>query len=71
MHYLIWAGVAISILGLCGIMASVMTILRARRAGLSDADLRAKLKQSMLVNLAAMGVSMIGLMMVVVGVLLA
>ncbi len=70
MGYLIWAGAVISIAGLCGILVSLFTVLRARRAGLTEDGLRARLKHAMLINVAAMGISVIGLMMVVVGVLL-
>ena len=40
MEYLIWAGAVVSLLGVAGILASVLTISRARRAGLDDAGLR-------------------------------
>ncbi|MFC3058103.1 hypothetical protein [Paenirhodobacter populi] len=71
MDYLIWAGAVVSVAGLCGIVASILSILRARRGGLDDAALRGRLQQAMTINLAALFTSVIGLMMVVVGVLLA
>ncbi len=70
MEYLIWAGAVVSLLGVAGILASVLTISRARRAGLDDAGLRVKLRRAVSLNLGALFVSVIGLMMVVVGVTL-
>lgn len=70
MDYLIWAGAAVSVAGIAGILASVLTIARARRAGLSDEALRAKLRGAVALNMGALFVSVIGLMMVVLGVTL-
>lgn len=71
METLIWIGAAVSILGLFGILASVVLIMRARRAATSDDDLRARLNKLLPVNLGALFLSVIGLMIVVVGILLA
>lgn len=70
MTYLIWAGAFLSIAGLAGVLYSIVGVSRARRAGLSDADLRARIAAMMPVNLAAFFAAMLGLMMVLVGVLL-
>lgn len=67
---LIWAGAAISAAGLGGILWSIMMVTRARRAGLPDEALRAQLRRGVAVNMGALFVSVIGLMMVVVGILL-
>lgn len=67
---LIWVGAAISLAGLGGILWSVLTVLRARRAGLPDAALRARLQSSLTANMVALFVSVIGLMLVVLGVML-
>jgi hypothetical protein len=45
--------------------------MRARRAGLEDAGLRAAMQKALVWNLGALALSGLGLMMVVVGVLLA
>lgn len=70
MDYLIWPGAIIVLAGLAGIVWSVLTVGRARRAGLGDAELRVKLQQAVVLNIGALLVSALGLMMVVVGVIL-
>ncbi len=70
MQYLIWAGAAIALIGLAGIVASMVRVTRARRAGLSDTDLRARIAATLPLNLGALFVAVIGLMCVVVGILL-
>lgn len=67
---LIWVGAIVSLLGLAGIGVSVVKVIRARRAGLSDEDLRARLSRVLPLNLGALFLSTIGLMMVMVGILL-
>lgn len=70
MEVLIWIGAAISLVGLAGLIACIILATRAKRAGLNDADLRAKLKSVVALNLGALLVSTLGLMCVVVGILL-
>lgn len=67
---LIWVGAIVSLLGLAGIGVSVVKVIRARRAGLSDEELRARLSRVLPLNLGALFLSTIGLMMVMVGILL-
>jgi hypothetical protein len=70
MDILIWVGAAVSLAGLAGIIWCILAIAKARRAGLDDAGLRARLQRVVTINLAALFVSVIGLMMVVIGVML-
>lgn len=70
METLIWIGAGISIIGLFGIILSAILIMRARRAATDDDDLRARLNKLLPVNLGALFLSVIGLMVVVVGILL-
>ncbi len=70
MTYLIWVGVVVSVIGLCGVIYSVVAVARAKRSGMNDADLRTQIGRMMPVNLASFFSAMLGLMMVVVGVLL-
>lgn len=70
MDVLIWIGAAISLAGLGGVIACIVITARARRAGLTDAALRDKLKKVVALNLGALMVSAIGLMCVVVGIIL-
>lgn len=70
MDALIWIGAAISLAGLTGILSCIVVVLRARRAGLPDVDLRARLQKVVAWNLAALFVSAIGLGLVGAGILL-
>lgn len=70
MQYLIWAGAVVSLIGVAGLAYCVVRALRARRAGLSDDAMRAELQRVVLINMGALGVSAIGLMMVVLGIFL-
>ncbi len=70
MEMLIWIGAVVSLAGLGGIIWCILAIAKAKRAGIDDAGLRARLQRVVAINLGALFVSVIGLMMVVVGVLL-
>lgn len=70
MDALIWSGAAISAIGLVGIVYSIVAVIRARKADLDDAALKARIARILPVNLGALFVSMIGLMMVIIGVML-
>lgn len=70
MGILIWIGAAISLAGLGGIVACIVRIARARRAGLDDDALRAVLKRNVTLNLVALLVSALGLMCVMLGITL-
>jgi hypothetical protein len=68
---LIWIGAGLTLLGLLGVIWSVVLVVRARRAGLDDAGLRQRLGRALPINVGAFMLSMLGLVMVVVGVVLA
>lgn len=70
LDWLIWLGALLSMLGVAGLIWCVIFTLRARRAGLSDAELRVKLQKAVAMNLGALFTSTIGLMMVVLGIFL-
>ncbi len=70
MEIIVWIGAALSAIGLCGIVYSIVAVARAKRANLSDEDLRARVSAILPVNLIALFVSMIGLMAVIIGVML-
>ncbi|MCR9127281.1 MAG: hypothetical protein NXH82_14295 [Rhodobacteraceae bacterium] len=67
---LIWVGAGLSALGLLGLIWCILRVARARRAGLPDAELRAAVQAVVPLNLGALFVSVIGLMLVVVGIML-
>jgi hypothetical protein len=70
MGILVWVGAVISLAGLGGIIACIVRTVRARRAGLEDAALRAVLKRIVTLNLVALLVSALGLMCVMLGITL-
>ena len=70
MDGLIWTGAAVSVLGLIGLILSIIRVNRARKAGLSDEELRLAVQKVLPLNLGSLFLSVIGLMMVIVGIFL-
>lgn len=70
MEILVWIGAVITLAGFAGIVWSIVLVSRARRAGLDDAELRARLTRILPVNMGSLLLSFLGLAMVVVGVIL-
>ncbi|MFT4917225.1 MAG: hypothetical protein ACI9ND_001359 [Yoonia sp.] len=70
MEWLVWIGASLSTIGLVGIIYSIVAVTSAKRAGLDDDALRARLTKILPVNIGSLLVSILGLMMVVVGVIL-
>lgn len=57
-------------LGLVGLVWCIIRVARARKAGLSEDELRAEVQAVLPLNLGALFLSVIGLMCVVIGVIL-
>lgn len=70
MDIIVAIGAGLSVLGLIGIVYSIVMVVRAKRANLSDAELRARMGKVLPVNLGALFVSVIGLMTVALGLML-
>ncbi|WP_372603693.1 hypothetical protein [Actibacterium sp.] len=70
MDALIWGGAAVSLIGLAGLMRCIMLAYKAKRANLPDDELRARLQKVVALNMGALGVSAVGLMLVIVGIML-
>lgn len=70
MQALIWIGAFVSLVGIAGLGYCIARALKARRAGLPDDAMRAELQRVVVINMAALGVSALGLMLVVTGILL-
>ncbi len=68
---MIWAGALMTTLGLCGIIYSIILVRRAKRDDLEDAVMRERLGKILPLNLAALFMSALGLMVVIVGIALA
>ena len=70
MQGLIWGGAIVSVAGLCGLVWCIFKVAAAKRANLSDDDLRTVIQGVVPINLGALFLSVIGLMLVVIGVFL-
>jgi hypothetical protein len=70
MDVLIWIGAGVSVAGLAGLVWCILRILKARKAGLSDEELRAELQKVVPMNTGALLLSVLGLMIVVMGIAL-
>jgi hypothetical protein len=70
MTILIWAGAALTLLGLAGLVACILMAMRARREGLTGPAMQARLQRVVVWNMAALALSFLGLMAVIVGVIL-
>jgi hypothetical protein len=70
MQAMIWAGAALTLLGVGGLGYCVARAMRARRAGLDEAAMRAELQRVVAINMGALGLSALGLALVVSGILL-
>lgn len=68
---LIWGGAALSMIGLIGLIWCIISVWKARRAQLADDEMRAVMARVLPLNLGALFVSVIGLMLVIVGIFLA
>lgn len=70
MESLIWIGAGMALLGVAGLIWCIRLALRARRAGLEQTAMRAQLQRVVVLNMGALGVSALGLMLVVLGIML-
>ena len=70
MQALIPVGTVITLVGVGALVWCIVIAMKARNAGLDDAALKARLQKVVVINMAAMGLSGIGLMCVVLGILL-
>ncbi len=70
MQALIWVGAALTLAGVAGLGYCILRASRAKRQGLDDAAMRAELQRVVTINLAAVGLSALGLAAVVAGILL-
>lgn len=70
MEVLIWIGAALTVAGLAGLVWCILKAVSARRAALPDEAMRAALHRVVMINMGALGLSALGLVMVVAGILL-
>lgn len=69
-NLLLWCGAALTAAGLAGIVWCIVAVIAARRAGLDDAGMRARMQRVVAVNMGALAASMLGLMAVVIAIML-
>lgn len=70
MDWLVWVGAALSLVGLLGLVWCIVTVWKARRSAADDEALRAVVRRVVPLNMAALGLSVMGLMMVILGIFL-
>ena len=70
MEILIWIGSILSLIGLVGLLWCIKTVLQAKKAAVSDEELRISLQKVVPFNMAALFLSAIGLMLVILGIML-
>ena len=70
MDLLIWIGSILSTLGLIGLFWCIKTVLNAKKLATSDEELRSSLQKVVPLNMAALFLSAIGLMLVILGIML-
>ena len=71
MEWLVWLGAGLTGIGLVIIAYCIAAALRVRRAALPDVEKRARMQRLVFLNMAALLLSALGLMSVVMGVFLA
>ncbi|WP_372674966.1 hypothetical protein [Aquicoccus sp.] len=71
MQILIWTGAGVTLIGLLGLLWCIIQAANAKREKLSDEAMRARLVRLMPINLASLSIATIGLILVIVGIVLA
>ena len=70
MAALVYVGTALAVAGLVTLGYCIWAAVSAKRAGLPDAELRARLQRIVTINMGALLLSVLGLMSVVLGVVM-
>lgn len=68
MDLLIWIGAAITVIGVCGLLWTVVLVRAAKKAATDDDDLRKRLGKVIPINLGMLLLSVMGLMAVILGI---
>lgn len=67
---IVWIGAGLSVLGMIGLVWSIIRVAGAKRRATSDEELRVAVQKALPLNLGALFLSVIGLMLVIVGIFL-
>lgn len=70
MDYLLTGGIVLTLAGVGLLLWCIFLALRAKRSGLSDQAMKVALQRVVVLNLAALAISALGLMAVVIGLIL-
>jgi hypothetical protein len=70
MEWLIWIGAALTLVGVVMLLWCIKMVMSIRKRALPDAETRAAMHKAVALNMAALGISGLGLMMAVIGVML-
>lgn len=70
MDILIFFGALVTLFGLIGLIWCIVRVAKARRSGVDEQTLRDIMQHTIAFNMGALFLSVIGLMMVVLGILL-
>ncbi len=65
---IVWGGAALSLAGLVGLIWCILRVNKARKARLGDDELRAVVQGVLPWNLGSLFLSVLGLMMVIIGI---
>ena len=68
MEYLVWVGAVVSLIGLVGLVLNIRKVANARKSAESDEELRALVQKAIPLNLGSLFLSVIGLMIVILGI---
>lgn len=71
MSSLVYIGTGLTLLGLCGLIWSIVMVMRARIAALDEEDLKTRMSRILPINIGALFTSLLGLCVVIVGIVLA
>lgn len=70
MEWMIMIGAGITLVGVAGLIWCIILAMSAKKKGGTDDEVKARLQRVVVINLAALAISAIGLMAVVTGVIL-
>ena len=70
MDWLIGVGAVVSLAGIAGLIWCILLALKARSTSTNEEEMRLRLQRVVLLNMGALGISALGLMIVVSGILL-
>jgi hypothetical protein len=71
MEMIVWIGAALTLAGVGLLVWCIVSVAKAKRAGLTEDALKLRLQKIVALNLAALGVSGLGLATVILGIVLA